>query len=59
MVPAADEAVLDAIDEGVLDEDLKEEPEFDILSCGPAKISRGHEHIAHIHTHMHTNTLSG
>ena len=49
MVPAADEAVLDAIDEGVLDavdeartvaEDVgfEEEPEFDILSCGPAKM---------------------
>ena len=49
MVPAADEAVLDTIDEGVLDavaeantaaEDVgcEEEPEFDILSCGPAKM---------------------
>ena len=49
VVPAADEAVLDTIDEGVLDavaeantaaEDVgcEEEPEFDILSCGPAKM---------------------
>ena len=49
VVPAADEAVLDAINEGVLDAvaeantaaeevGFEEEPEFDILSCGPAKM---------------------